>query len=229
MTAPDKAPELLPCPFCGGEAHVSYIPRQVTMANNEGHTTSGFSMSRMPAGQMVSCKDCGCQGPAVSDDAGKVKALASELGKAPSEYLHRFDDGAQEIQEATRAQAIDAWNRRADVSDALVAAAYEAAANDVGDWGVLYTSSGKDAIPSAVADIRELTPSDARAALAEAERKAWNAAIEAAMVLMQNGVENASSKADHLDGMERRDFLTSCIAHASAKHAIAALKKETQG
>lgn len=143
MTAPDKAPELKPCPFCGEYG-------------------------------------------SIIDDPNHTRAWR---GGCSDEDCPAFDI----IYEMSEAKAITAWNRRADVADvadAMAAAACETLVKAAGTfcWNrydesrmktpAVFTSHTHQRIEEA---LRQAVPADARAALAEAEPKAWEAGRDAVL------------------------------------------------
>ena len=142
------APELSPCPFCGG---VGSIYRDYC------HDGGGIFLS-------VRCNGC--------------------ESKSPEQYFSHGNDCPQTYQEAR-----GKWNTRTDHSQALIAAAYEAAAKVCEapiECGCSACNGRHDeariSLDFAGENVRALTPANAQAALdkliADAERRGMERAAE---------------------------------------------------
>lgn len=125
----------------------------------------------------------------------------------------------------------------ADVADAMVAAAWVHASAVAANTPMPMqdTANASVGLPSAGTQIGKLiadcTPSEARAALAEAERKAWEAGRDAAKALIQKELDDYVKECgmyDHTTGVTEFPGTGEEWVHDQEERieAIAALKKE---
>ena len=151
----------------------------------------------MTALELKPCPFCGnaAAEPWFDDDAERAEVYCTKCsGTATSGYVSWLCDDADR-KEAISA-AVTAWNTRADIADAAVAAAYEAAAVEMDLGAHVVSNCGIDeetqAYTNAARIIRALTPDDAKAALEAVRREARAEALrEAAQELSDCGEHQA--------------------------------------